>query len=150
MPPGPYLLDTNILVHYVRRNALWERVRASYNLLLVEPKPVISVVTEGELRSLALQFGWGPQKLDRMEYALSFFDRVTVDHPKVIGRYAAIDAAMVADGRRLGKNDLWIAATAAATGSRLLTTDTDFDPLSPKYIALGWIDPGPPSEPREE
>lgn len=57
--PGPYQLDTNILVRYVRRDAVWERVRGAYNLLLVEPTPIISVATEGELRSLALQFGWG-------------------------------------------------------------------------------------------
>lgn len=143
--PGPYQLDTNILVRYVRRDAVWERVRAAYNLLLVEPTPIISVVTEGELRSLALQFGWGPRKLDRMEYALSFFPRKGIDSADVIERYADIDAEMVAVGRRLGKNDLWIAATASVYEVRLLTTDTDFDDLAPDYIDLDWIDPGPPA-----
>ncbi|MBX9583591.1 MAG: type II toxin-antitoxin system VapC family toxin [Gemmataceae bacterium] len=142
--PGPYQLDTNVLVHYVRRSGLWERVRASYNLLMVEPTPIISVVTEGELRSLALQFKWGPRKLDRMEYALSFFPRKGIDSPRVIEAYARIDADMIAVGRRLGKNDLWIAATASVYGVRLLTTDTDFDDLAPDYLALDWIDPGPP------
>ena len=143
--PGPYLLDTNVLVHYVRRDALWERGRAAYDLLLVEPTPIISVVTEGELRSLALQFRWGPRALDRMEYALSFFPRKGVDSPRVIEAYARIDADMVAVGRRLGKNDLWIAATASVYEVRLLTTDTDFDDLAPGYIDLDWIDPSPPA-----
>jgi predicted nucleic acid-binding protein len=36
---------------------------------------------------------------------------------------------------------LWIAATAHATGARLLTTDHDFDHLDPTFLARDWIDP---------
>lgn len=41
-----FLLDTNILVHLVRRDAVGERIRAQYNPLMAEPRPMISVVTE--------------------------------------------------------------------------------------------------------
>jgi len=41
----------------------------------------------------------------------------------------------------MGKNDLWIAATAAVTGATLLTTDRDFDKLAPRFLAREWIDP---------
>ncbi len=41
----------------------------------------------------------------------------------------------------MGKNDLWIAATANATGATLLTTDSDFDHLSPNFIDLIRIPP---------
>lgn len=64
------VLDTNILVHYVRDDATWEVVRTDYQLLVVEPTPVLSIVSAGELRSLARQWRWGPVKLDRMEFAL--------------------------------------------------------------------------------
>jgi len=37
--------------------------------------------------------------------------------------------------------DLWIAATAHATGARLLTTDKDFDHLHPAFVQRDWIDP---------
>lgn len=80
-----------------------------------------------------------------MEYALSFFPRKGIDSADVIERYADIDAAMVAAGRKLGKNDLWIAATASVYRVRLLTTDTDFDDLAPDYLELDWIDPGLPA-----
>ena len=44
-------------------------------------------------------------------------------------------------GRSLGKNDLWIAATAHATNACLLTTDRDFDDMDPLFITREWIDP---------
>jgi tRNA(fMet)-specific endonuclease VapC len=39
------------------------------------------------------------------------------------------------------QNDLWIAATAAATGALLLTTDRDFDDLHPGSLRREWVDP---------
>jgi predicted nucleic acid-binding protein len=35
---------------------------------------------------------------------------------------------------------LWIAATAAVTKATLVTTDRDFDHLSPHLIDLQWVD----------
>jgi predicted nucleic acid-binding protein len=40
----------------------------------------------------------------------------------------------------MGKNDLWIAATAAVTGATLVTTDRDFEHLSAHFINLQWVD----------
>lgn len=68
-----YLLDTNILVHLVRGDAIGEHVRATYTLTLLEPKPLLSVVTEGELRSLAYQFQWGKQKVEQALFYLTYF-----------------------------------------------------------------------------
>jgi predicted nucleic acid-binding protein len=36
----------------------------------------------------------------------------------------------------MGKNDLWIAATAAITESKLMTTDGGFDHLNGTYLDL--------------
>jgi len=36
----------------------------------------------------------------------------------------------------MGKNDIWIAATANITHSHLLTTDNDFDHLDKQYLEL--------------
>lgn len=38
--------------------------------------------------------------------------------------------------RNMGKNDLWIAATALVTNSTLITTDKDFDHLDPEFIKV--------------
>lgn len=141
MPPVLYLLDTNVLVHYVRGDEVWAEVRGRYRPFAAEPKPLISIVTAGELRSLALRNRWGRAKVEQMEFALGYFDEVFIDSRRLVDVYATLDAHLQAGGHSLGKNDLWIAATAVVTGSRLLTTDRDFDPLAPELLSRDWIDP---------
>ena len=84
--PPLYLLDTNVLVHLVRGDRVWARIRGRYQPLLADPTPIVSVVTAGELRSLALQFRWGADKIGQMEYCLGYFRRVSIDDPDVIRR----------------------------------------------------------------
>lgn len=87
-----YLLDTNILVHYVRASVVWEQVRDTYQPLTSALQPIISVVTAGELRSLARQWNWGAPKLDRMEFALGFFKVQDILDDATLRMYATIDA----------------------------------------------------------
>lgn len=136
-----YLLDTNILVHYVRDSPVWARIRDEYQLLLIEPTPVICVVTVGELRSLAYQWEWEEKKRSQMEFALGYFGIVNIDTPDILEGYALIDSHLESRGQSLGKNDLWIAATTTASGARLITTDHDFDRLHGTFIDRDWIDP---------
>ena len=42
-------------------------------------------------------------------------------------RYGYVKAALKAKGTPIPENDIWIAATALETGSRLVSFDTDFD-----------------------
>jgi len=135
------LLDTNILIHYVRGDELWEAIRADYQLLLIEPKPIISIVNAAELRSLALQFQWGPAKLDKMEFLLGYLDEMFIDSREMVDAYSTIDAHLSKVGHKIGKNDLWIAATAYLNDATLLTTDRDFDPLDPLFLKREWIPP---------
>ena len=145
MSPIRYLLDTNILVHFVRQDAVWNRIRAEYNLFAVEPTQLISVVTVGELRSLAVQHRWGKTKLDQMAFALGYFERIPVVADRLTEIYAVTDSTMAGRGHFLGKNDLWIAATAALTGATLMTTDGDFDPLVPEFLSRIRIAVQPPT-----
>lgn len=65
MTPQPlYLLDTNVLVHFVRGSVIWKRIRDRFEPLTATPTPRICVVTDGEIRSLAVQWGWAEKKLD--------------------------------------------------------------------------------------
>jgi tRNA(fMet)-specific endonuclease VapC len=139
--PPLYQLDTNVLVHLVRGDVVWRRVRAKYQPLIIDPRPLISVVTAGELRSLALQFNWQTEKIEQMEFYLGYFKRVSIDDHDIIRAYSVIDAHGLRTGQPLNKNDVWIAATASVTGARLLTTDKDFDRLDPLFLSHDWIDP---------
>ena len=52
-----------------------------------------------------------------------------------------IDGFSRRQGIKMGKNDLWIAATAQVSGATLLTTDMDFDHLDGVLLEREWIDP---------
>ncbi len=135
------LLDTNILVHYIREDALMEYMEARYSLLAESQTHFISVVTEGEIRGLALQFGWGPAKQQTMEKLLNYLTIVPLPYENIVEAYAKIDDFSKRHGFPMGKNDVWIAATAHVTGARLLTTDRDFDHLDPAFLQRDWVDP---------
>jgi tRNA(fMet)-specific endonuclease VapC len=135
------LLDTNILLAYVRLNRIYAAVESQYTLLTTTPAPLISIVSEGELRALAAEFNWGTTKRLVMEELLARFTIVPLPFADVLDRYVQVSEHCRRGGRVVGKNDLWIAATAMATGATLLTTDKDFDPLHPTLLARDWIDP---------
>lgn len=102
---------------------------------------MISSVTVGELRSLAYQWKWGEPKKEQMRFFLSFFWQVPIEKEEVFEAYAAIDAWCEARGFKMGKNDLWIAASAHVFQAQLLTTDKDYDVLQPTFITRDFIDP---------
>lgn len=137
-----FLLDTNILIHYVRGDALAQRIEARYSLLSTAPVPLLSVVCEGEIHALAEEFGWGEAKRRALEGLLGYFTILPLlPSSDVIEKYVEVSEFSRRAGRVLGKNDLWIAAMARTAGATLLTTDKDFDHLAPALLARDWINP---------
>ena len=135
------LPDTNILLTYVRQSALSAWIEARYALTTTNPTPIVSVVSEGELRSLARQLVWGSDKTRRMQDLLNLFPIVPLPYDGIVDAYAEIDDYSRRQGIATGKNDVWIAATAHVAGARLLTTDRDFDHLDGGFLQRDWIDP---------
>lgn len=136
-----YLLDTNIVVHLIRGNPLAERIDAQFNLRSGLSRCIVCVVTVGECLSLARGFAWGAAKTKYLKQVLETIPWVDINHPDVLDAYADIDQAGKKRGLNMGKNDVWIAATARATGNVLLTTDQDFDHLHGTWINRVWINP---------
>lgn len=128
------LFDTNILVRTIRGDALGKL--AAQDALAISPaeRPLVSVVTVGEIKSLATQFRWGARKMAELDKLLRELVVVDINSAPILDRYAEIDTWSQAHGRKMGKNDLWIAATASVTGAVLLTTDADFDLLHEHYL----------------
>ena len=139
--PGGYLLDTNILVHLVRRDALGRYLDATYGLSTGLNPFMLSVVTVGEMFALAGKFGWSPSRIDTLNDILGRFVWVDISDFGILSRYGEIDTASHAAGHKMGKNDIWIAATANVTQTTILTTDADFDHLHPTWIDLERVDP---------
>ena len=142
-----FLLDTNILVHYIRQPELLSDFENKYQPFGNQNVALISIVTEAEMKSLAIQFDWGEKKKQQLEKLLGYFLKVPIQTEKQIKVYAEMDAySKHKDPVRkypkgyssitVGKNDLWIAATAYVTNSKLVTTDNDFDHLNRVFIDL--------------
>ncbi|MEX0654152.1 MAG: type II toxin-antitoxin system VapC family toxin [Phycisphaeraceae bacterium] len=137
-----YLLDTNIVVALTRNNRLGQLIDTSYQLSAGLHRCVISVVTSGELYSLTKYLGWGQKKRQTLDEILDELVWIDVNHSDVLRVYGEIDADCTAGGCKMGKNDVWIAATAQVTGMTLLTTDKDFDYAhSQDMLKRIWIDP---------
>lgn len=139
--PSRVVLDTCVLIHLLRGNDLGRKIDAQFGLTRGEATVLISAVTLGEGRSLALQWGWGADRIQRMEKLFRGLLVMGVDLDPVLDLYAMIDKHSCDQGRKMGKNDLWIAATAAATHATLLTTDRDFDHIDPSLVSHLWINP---------
>ena len=108
----------------------------------------MSVISVGEILSFAAQRGWGASKVDQLKKLVEDLVVVDVRSSSVLQHYAEIDSFLVKIGRKVGDNDAWIAATAAAANAILLTTDKDFDPLDGHLITRIWFDPQVVPEPK--
>lgn len=138
--PGLYLLDTNILVHLVRDSSVGRWVTRHFDLR--QPyRQLVSVVTVGEALAFARKRGWGLRRTESLKDLLRELVVLPLDSEPVLQMYAEIDWHLQTTGTTIEQNDMWIAATAAAAGAHLLSTDRDFDCLDPLYLKRTWIDP---------
>ena len=142
----PYLLDTNLLIYSIRNDYRWEMACQAFNI--GDNNNFISVVSVGELWSLAMRNEWGQKKLDALEQIGESFIIADINVREIIRRYAEIDAysqgklkdkPLGTSSRNMGKNDLWIAATASVLNLSLLTTDLDFEHLNRVYLKIERI-----------
>lgn len=140
-----YLLDTNILLIYLRDNDKSAELDRQFDPLGADNVPVISVVTIGEIRSLSIRNRWGIRRMQQLDELLRQLVIADIYVEEVIQLYAEIDAfsqgqlpgkPLGTTARNMSKNDLWIAATAAAANLRLLTTDRDFSHLQGVFVDL--------------
>ena len=129
-----FLLDTSVIIHLVRGAEVCQRILRSYDLIHCQPRPLVCVVSLAEVRVLAAVNHWGERKrqaLDRTLQSLVVVDIHARQHPM--------------GARHMGKNDLWIAACAAAADAFLLSTDDDFEHLIPDQVRGDVIAVIPPS-----
>jgi len=144
-----YLLDTNIIVHYVRESATFDKVNNKLQLFSISSKLYVSEVSRGEILSFAKRNRWGQRKMERLNIFFSAIKITPISSEGIHEAYADIDAFSQSNhptlslpkdmtARNMGKNDLWIAATAHVLRATLVTTDKDFDHLQ-NFFHSEWI-----------
>ena len=124
-----FLLDTNVVLHLVRGNALGKYLAATFGLLDRVNRPLVSVVTHGELRLIAARNGWGADKLKALSHAFDNLVTIDLNHEAVLNAYVAVQQTsreVPGGSRELKANDAWIVACAKAAEATLLNTDKDF------------------------
>ena len=143
-----YILDTNIVLIYLRDEKTKSFIDQKFSPFKQGNIPIISVVTLGEIESLALRNNWGSKRISNVEKFLNKCVVADINSKDVVKMYGQIDAysqgkltnkPLDDSSRNMGKNDLWIAATASVTNSKLITTDLDFSHLDKSYLDLEII-----------
>ncbi len=97
-----------------------------------------------------MQWNWPSDKIERLKKLITSFIAIDIEqnNTELLDAYVNIDAfsqgkipapnglVLNNSSRNMGKNDLWIAATAYAMNAELLTTDGDFDHLNTSYFSI--------------
>ncbi len=146
-----FVLDTGIILGYVTGAGYAEYVEKTYQLFNPPNIPLISIVSKGEIYSLAVQRSWGARKIEALQELLRKLPAADINHEEIIQRYAEIDGYSLSKDRKrplpagqtarvMGKNDLWIAATASVLNAKLLAADHDFDHLNGVFLEVIHID----------
>ena len=141
----PTIIDTGILLQYIRAIYRQEQNTLTDYVQSLDGITAISVVTRGEIIALALRNNWGRKRLKLTNRIISDILVLNINTEAIVRRYAEIDAysqrrlpgkPLEGSARNMGKNDLWIAATASVLDARLLTLDQDFTHLNESFVQL--------------
>ena len=142
-----FVLDTNILLVWLKDPVTKRLIEDEFSPMSAGNTPIISAVTVGEIRSLALKNSWGQKRIAIVEELMDELVVIDVRFNDLFNAYARIDAysqgklgSVTFSARNMGKNDLWIAATAYVTESQLITTDKDFDHLAGNQLKVAYIE----------
>ncbi len=148
-----FILDTNILMAYLKgNNKLFQLISTDNRLDNDDALIMISSITKGEILSIAMQNNWGERKIKVLNKLLNEFVVIDIggNDDNLLIAYAEIDSfslqrhptrRLAGSAKPMGKNDLWIAATAYATKSTLLTTDGKFMHIDKEFIDIKFYHP---------
>lgn len=103
----------------------------------------------GEIDAFTKKFKLEERRKKNLQRILEGLRVIGLNHKELVSKYGDIDAfsqgKLVNTGikfssKNMGKNDIWIAATASVFDLKLFTTDKDFHHLAQEYLKLEYID----------
>ena len=138
------VIDTCVFIHIIRETITGNNCLEALTRFDEAPNIIISVVSKAELESFIVQNNWGRLKIKKLNKILNEITYIDISNADglLIDAYTQIDGFskrkikdkagnfLTGSARKMGKNDLWIAATAYALEIPLMTTDGDFDHLN--------------------
>jgi tRNA(fMet)-specific endonuclease VapC len=144
------VIDTCVLIHIVRDTITGKNCLEELEKFDEAGNVIISVVTKAELESFIGQNNWGKPKVEKLHKILKEITYIDISNADqlLIDAYSEIDAfskrkikdrngdLLKGSAKKMGKNDLWIAATAYSLDIPLMTTDGDFDHLDGTLIKV--------------
>lgn len=143
-----YVLDTNIIILIGRSLDFQARLDKEFDLFDPEVVKLISVVTKGEIQVSTPPHIVGIKRSNRQQRALNTVSVIPVVE-ELVDLYAEIDLfsrgkhptrPLTGSARIMGKNDIWIAATAAHYNAELITTDRDFEHLNGEFLTVHYLE----------
>jgi tRNA(fMet)-specific endonuclease VapC len=147
-----YFLDTNILIGIVRENEQINKFLTDSRVFEAQNKAFISIVSAAEIESIARRNRWGEKRRIFCKQLIELLNPISIEMDEnLIVAYADIDVFSQGkyetkslpkgmSARNMGKNDLWIAATAQILNATLLTTDKDFEHLNDVFLNVVTIE----------
>jgi predicted nucleic acid-binding protein len=128
---APFLLDTAVLLHWIRDKSQAAEIDRQFNLATSPLRPLMCEVSLGELLAFSQNRQWGDRQRKRLQEVERRVTTVDISDRRVIEAYADLSTLARNSGWAIfnGKNDLWVGAAAKVTQAHLLTMDTDFQPL---------------------
>jgi len=134
-----YLLDTGVVLLLLRGGSRGQAISDQFALTDQTYRPLVSVITHGELNAMGIRNNWGASRREAMRNALDALVTVRIDAGDIPKRYAEIQAAVQKAGSAVGENDVWIAATASCAQATLITLDGDFKRVPNTLLSLAHV-----------
>ncbi len=143
-----YVLDTNVLIHFIRQSDTWKKIHQQYAPLA--NNSYLSFVTVAEAISFAIRLEWDKTGREAIQ---DIINSLTVIHSSENLTDYYVDIASFSQGihstlklpknvsaRNMGENDIWIAATTKSIeGAELITTDRDFEHLDGIFFGVNYV-----------
>jgi|SRR5690625_3264715 len=141
------VLDTCAILHIMRNSPQGKSILKTIEKTL-NHRIIVSVVTKAELDSFVKQNSWRTKKTEMLNNFLQNFIFIDIHQSdtRLLSAYSQIDSyskrktkdkngqLLPGSARKMGKNDLWIAATTMVIEGTLITTDNDFNHLNSNFI----------------
>lgn len=144
------VVDTCTVINIVKGSPQGIKCLEAIAQLDESPNIIISVATKAELETFSLTNQWNADKIKKLSTFLNSATVININanDKKLLEAYIQIDGyskrklpdstgqLLPDSAKKMGKNDLWIAATAHVIEAPLITTDGDFDHLHDKLLTV--------------